>query len=256
MRPVMELQFDGFNGIAFHQIEEFVRMSQRLGWRIPIPGVVRFPCGVTKAIEYHQTTSLSRFQNLPGVIMAIPSTVQDFYDMLRAAIASDRAVLFFEHLGLLKTLRETLVRRHPRQAIETYGIRTVEEGTDVTVTAYGKLVHTAVEAVALVKKERPDVSIEILDVRVIPFPEEHLVRSVAKTGRLVCLQEEPVFGGSATELAARIFESEASFLSLRSPLIRLGSPYAYQMHAKLSSYYSPSAEKIKEAILKSIDFPS
>src|SRR3990170_6207910 len=147
MRPVMELQFDGFNGIAFHQIEEFVRMSQRLGWRIPIPGVVRFPCGVTKAIEYHQTTSLSRFQNLPGVIMAIPSTVQDFYDMLRAAIASDRAVLFFEHLGLLKTLRETLVRRHPRQAIETYGIRTVEEGTDVTVTAYGKLVHTAVEAV-------------------------------------------------------------------------------------------------------------
>ena len=254
MRPGMEFQFDGFNGIAYHQIEEFLRMPQRLDWRVPVPGVLRFPCGVNKAIEYHQTTSIPRFMNLPGVIMAIPSTVQDFYDMLRAAFASDKLVLVFEHLGLLKTLRENLIRRNPWQPIEAFGTRKVKEGNDITVTAYGKLVHECVKAVEEAEKERSGISVEILDIRVLPFPEEQLVNSVAKTGRLVCVAEEPVFGGTAAELASEVFANETSFGSLRSPLIRLGSPGAYQLHSRIYKYYSPTAEQIKQAILKSVDF--
>ena len=138
--------------------------------------------------------------------------------------------------------------------IESFGIRTVKEGNDVTVTCYGKLVHECLRAAEEVEKERSGVSVEILDIRVLPFPEEQLVGSVAKTGRMVCLMEEPVFGGTASELAARVLESKESFGSLRSPLIRLGSPACYQFHAKLHKYYSPSKEQIKQAIFQSIDF--
>lgn len=255
-RPIMEIQFSGFVRIGLDFADEFSRMIHRYAGLINVPGVILLPFGGGERIEYHRESETPFFLNNPGLIVACPSQVQDFYDMLRASIASDRPVVFFSHIDLYREPKiDELLRRPPSKPIEDFGIRKVTEGEDVTVVSYGKLIYECEKAIKLVKKEKDKFSAEILDARILsPLKIEIIVESVRKTGRLVIIQEEPKRYGFGAEISAAVAEETNSFEYLKAPIKRVAPPETHFPPSKFWSYYIPQPEDIAKAIIEAINY--
>lgn len=255
-RPIMEMQFSGFVRIGLDFVDEFSRMVHRYAGLINMPGVILLPFGGGERIEYHRESEMPFFLNNPGLVVACPSAVQDFYDMLRASIASDRPVVFFSHIDLYRSPKiSELIRRPPSKPIEEFGIRRVAEGEDVTVISYGKLVYECEKAIELVKKERNRFSADLLDARILsPLRIEAIVESVRKTGRLVIVQEEPKRYGVGAEISALIAEEKNSFEYLKAPISRVAPPETHFPPSKFWHYYIPQAEDIAKAIIETINY--
>ena len=181
MRPIMEIQFVGFMWIAMAQFMEQSLMRHRHANLIQMPGVTIIPFGGGELIEYHKENATRPHLNNPGLIVVCPSNPQDSYDMLWASAASENPVIFCSHIGLYRSPKiPELVRRPPSKPIEEFGIRVAREGKDVTVAAYGKLVHECLAVTEELEKEK--VSVEVLDLRVIsPLKREIIKSSVIKT---------------------------------------------------------------------------
>lgn len=279
LRPIVEVQYSGFVfGMGDHIFVELPRLMHRSGGKLNMPVVVRLPYGAGRFIESHREFEVPQFLNLPGLIIVCPSTVQDFYDMFWAAVASDKPVLFFEdkiiyrgelefnysykYIDLNGTeqekkiekkkveIKNNLIRRPPFQPVENFGIRVARKGADVTLTAYGRLVYACLEAAEILQEE--NISAEVLDIRVFkPFDQKTLISSVKKTGALVIVQEEPIFGGTGAEIAALVYETAESFHYLKSPLVRLG-PKTYQTtHVDYRSHV-PQPPEIVMAVKKAL----
>lgn len=275
MIPIGEMQFSGFADIADHHIRELARLRSEFAGQIPTPAILRMPFGTGKRIKRHNTCELANYLNMPGLIMACPSTLQDFYTIPLAAVCA-KPVLLFEHIDLYqpelllqevgekykKYLLNQVVRGIPEKSIEEMGIRVAKEARPrkdykerrLTVTAYGLMVYYCLKASELVEKERPDVSIEVLDLRVFPFNPEALIKSVAKTGRLLAVQEEPIYGGTAAEIITAIATSPEAFNYLEAPPARVGTPWTYHPPSKFYKYYRPSIEEIQENMIKILNF--
>ena len=255
-RPIMEMQFSGFVRIGLDFVDEFSRIIHRYAGIVGAPGVILLPFGGGERIEYHRESETPFFLNNPGLVVACPSAVQDFYDMFRASIASDRPVVFFSHIDLYREPKiAELVRRPPSKPIEEFGIRVVKEGEDITIVSYGKLVYECEKAVELVKKERDDFSAEILDARILsPLKVETIIESVRKTGRLVVAQEEPKRYGVGAEITAAIAEDKNSFEFLKAPIKRVAPPETHFPPSKFWQYYIPQAEDIAKAIIETMDY--
>lgn len=256
LRPIVEMQFSGFGRVGCAQLDEWSRMLHRYAGlpEIKIPGVIIMPFGGGKRIEYHRENEIPLFINNPGFIIICPSTPQDFYDMLIAAIASDKPVLYFSHLELYRHPKiAELIRRPPSKPIEEFGIRIAREGENITVVSYGRMVHECLAVAEELAKE--NISVEILDLRVLsPLKREVIVKSVAKTGRLVTIDEGPLQGNIGAEIAAIAAEEKESILSLSAPVCRVGSPRTLWPSSKFWTYYIPQREDIKKAILNTVNF--
>lgn len=254
LRPIFEIQFAGFNFEASNQIvAEMGRIMHRGNGLISLPIVGRLPYGGGRYIEHHREFEVPYLWNSPGLTIVCPATVQDAYDLFWAAVASDKPVLFFEDKNLYRRqdIRMDLKRIPPTKALEEFGLRVAREGTDVTITAYGRLVYSAFKAAEIL--EREGISAEILDIRVFaPFDRKTLIESVQKTGRLVVIQEEPVFGGTGGEFAAAVFESKKSFFKLRAPLIRIGPRRTHYPPPNFWGNYEPQPKYIAARIRKLI----
>lgn len=255
-RPIMEIQFSGFVRIGLDFVDEFSRMIHRYAGLINMPGVIILPFGGGERIEYHRESETPFFLNNPGLVVACPSAVQDFYDMLRASIASDRPVVFFSHIDLYREPKiNELLRRPPSKPIEEFGIRKVAEGKDVTVISYGKLVYECERAVELVKKDSINFSADILDARILsPLKIETVVESVRKTGRLVIVQEEPKRYGVGAEISAAIAEEKNSFEYLKAPIRRVAPPETHFPPSKFWHYYIPQADEIAKTIIETTNY--
>lgn len=262
LRPAVEIQFSGFSPIAFDQIIELARHPQRYGGIIEsFPCVIRLPFGGGKRIENHETTEIPYFANIPGLIIACPSTAQDAYDMLFAAFYSGKGVLFFEHLDLYRYARSDVRRQAPWQPLEHFGVRIAKAGKpydecggkSVTIATYGKLVYETLGAVEIVSKNDPEISATVLDLRVIsPLDREALIHHVAKTGRLITVQEESTYFGSGAEIAATVTETKDSFEHLVAPVCRIGAPWMHHPPSKFWKFYVPQKESIADAIVEII----
>ena len=257
LRPIIEIQFSGFGRVGYAQLDEWSRMLHRyVGLpEIKIPGVIIMPFGGGKRIEYHRENEIPPSMNNPGLIIVCPSIPQDFYDMFIAAIASDKPVMYFSHLELYRHPKiEELIRRPPSKPIEEFGIRIAREGEDITIAAYGKMVHECL-AVAEDLATEKNISVEVLDLRVLsPLKRGVVVSSVAKTGRLVTVDEGPIQGNVGAEIAAIATEEKESLLSLNAPVRRVGSPRTLWPGSKSWTYYIPQKEDIKKAILDTVNF--
>ena len=275
LRPIVEVQYSGFVfGMGDHIFVELARLMHRSGGKINMPIVVRLPYGAGRFIESHREFEASQFLNLPGFLIVCPSTVQDFYDLFWASVASDKPVLFFEDKNLYRgeikfeyvykkdgesepmeikkivEVKGNLCRKPPAKPLEEFGMRVAREGTDVTVTAYGRLVYSCLEAAEILAEE--NISVEVLDIRVLaPLDRKTLISSVKKTGALVVVQEEPIFGGTGAEIAAAVYESRESFEYLKSPLIRVG-PRTYQVTHNDWRAHEPQPPRIANAIKESL----
>ena len=254
MRPIVEMQFGEFVKIGLDQVEEWSRLRHIHAANIPTPGVIILHTGGGDRIAWHKENQAPVFFNNPALTIVWPSDPQDIYDMFFASVASDKLVLFFLHIDLYRTKIRRLFRVPPTKPIEEFGIRVARKGTDVTVTAYGRMVQECLAAAEKLEEEE-NISVEVLDLRVIaPLRRETIISSVTKTGRLVTVDEGPPCGNIGAEIAAICAEETETQEALLAPVCRLGSPPTLWPPSQYWHFYIPQQDDIKKAIRRTINF--
>nr|WP_246286276.1 alpha-ketoacid dehydrogenase subunit beta [Microbacterium pseudoresistens] len=243
MRPVVELQFDAFALPAFEQIVSHVaKMRNRTQGALTMPLVIRIPTGGgIGGVEHHCDSSEAYYAHTPGLTVVCPSTPQDAYSMLRAAIASPDPVIFLEPKKRYwaKGEVDTTVTATLGEA------RVVREGADATIVSYGASVVAALEAAELARDDGFDIG--VIDVRTLtPFDDETVCAAVRRTGRAVVVAEAPGFASVASEIQARL--SERCFEYLEAPVRRVTGFDAPFAPPKYEHWYLPDAERILDAI--------
>ena len=250
MKPVCEIQFDGFIYPAFDQlICHAARMRNRSRGRFTCPLVLRAPYGAgVKALEHHSESMEAIYAHTPGLKVIIPSSPYDAKGLLAAAIQSDDPVVFLEPKRLYRAIKEEVPDK--RYAIEIGKANILQEGTDITMIAWGSMVHTAKQAIAQLNNKY---SIELIDLRTIkPMDTATIISSIEKTGRCVIVQEAPSSGSIGSEISARIMEK--ALLSLKAPVTRVSGFDTVVPLAKLEDFYLPSVPRIMTAIEKVMTF--
>ncbi|MFP4074721.1 MAG: pyruvate dehydrogenase (acetyl-transferring) E1 component subunit alpha, partial [Actinomycetota bacterium] len=214
-RPIAEIQFDGFVYPAFDQIvSHLARFRFRTRGLSSVPVVVRFPNGAgIGAHEHHCDSPEAYFVHAPGLVVVCPSTPVDAKGLLAAALEGDDPVIFLEPKVLYRAGRSEVPSEHYTLPIGRARIR--REGTDLTLVTYGGMVPVALEAA-----EQSDHSIEVIDLRTLfPWDREMVLESVAKTGRLLLVQEPQGSAGVAADVAAVV--SEQAIYELEAPIVRV-----------------------------------
>lgn len=214
-RPVAEIQFDGFVYPAFDQIVSHLgRFRYRTRGHVSVPVVVRFPNGAgIGAHEHHCDSPEAYFVHAPGLIVICPSTPVDAKGLLAAALEGDDPVIFLEPKVLYRAGREDVPTDHYALPIGRARVR--REGTDATIVTYGGMVPVCLEAAG-----RVEASVEVIDLRTLfPWDREAVLASVAKTGRLLLVQEPQGSAGVAAEVAAVV--AEKVIYHLAAPIRRV-----------------------------------
>jgi pyruvate/2-oxoglutarate/acetoin dehydrogenase E1 component len=247
-RPVCEMQYDAFSYPCLDQLIVHVgRYRWRSGGKLELPLVVRMPYGGgVRAPELHDDSPEAHYVHTPGVKVAIPSTPADAKGLLAAAIRDPDPVVVLEPKLVYRTSRGDVPEGE--HVLPLGRMRVVREGSDVTIVAYGAMVGVAERAADAV-----DADVEVLDLRTLkPLDEETLLASVAKTGRVVIVQEAPRVAGFGAELAAVV--AEKAILDLRGPVLRVTGydvPYPYW---QLEDAYMPSVERVADAAHRLLSF--
>jgi len=243
-RPIVEMQFADFISCGFNQV---VNVAAKMYWRtgLAVPLVIRCPSGGGGgAGPFHSQSMESWFLHAPGLKVVMPSFPGDARGLLVAAIRDPNPVIFLEHKYLYRRVKEPLADEAPVMPLGSARIR--REGRDLTVIAYGWMVHGALEAAEAAEAE--GVSVEVLDLRSLaPLDEEAVLASARKTGKVLIVHEAPLTGGFGAEIAARI--ADRAFDHLDGPVRRLAypdTPVPYQKDLEAAAL--PDAGKILEAI--------
>ncbi len=242
-RPVCEMQYDAFSYPCLDQLINHVgRYRWRTGGKMAFPLVVRMPYGGgVKAPELHDDSPEAYYVHTPGVKVAIPSTPADAKGLLAAAIRDPDPVVVLEPKLHYRTIKGEVPEGE--HVVPLGKARVVREGNDVTLVAYGSMVPLC----ELAADALDGTSVEILDVRTLkPLDEEALLASVAKTGRVVIVQEAPRTAGYGAELAAII--AEKAIYDLQGPVLRVTGydvPYPYW---QIEDAYMPSVARVVDAV--------
>ena len=244
MLPVAEIQFADFIHPAFDQlVSEAARMRYRSNGAFGVPMVVRAPYGggVHGAL-YHSQSIEAFYGHVPGLKVVVPSTPYDVKGMLRAAIRDPDPVLFLEHKKTYRLIKGEV----PDEPYEVpIGVADVKrEGDDLTVVAYGLMLHQCLEAAQRLEEES-GASVEVVDVRTIaPLDKATILDSVRKTGKAMVVYEDNFTYAAGAEISATI--SEECMFDLDAPVARLGGPDipAMPFSGPLEHFYMPDAEKI------------
>lgn len=214
-RPVAEIQFDGFVYPAFDQIVSHLgRFRYRTRGLSSVPVVVRFPNGAgIGAHEHHCDSPEAYFVHAPGLVVICPSTPTDAKGLLTSALQGEDPVIFLEPKILYRAGREEVPTEPYTLPIGRARVR--QEGTELTLVTYGGMVPVALKAA-----ERSPHSIEVIDLRTLfPWDRETVLDSVARTGRLLLVQEPQGSAGVAADVAAVV--SEEALYDLEAPIVRV-----------------------------------
>ena len=250
LRPVCEMQFDGFTYPAFEQlVSHLAKYGFRSRGRMRLPIVVRIPYGGgIGAVEHHSESLEAYFTHTAGLKVVTPSTPSDAFSLLVRSIEDPDPVIFLEPKRRY-WIREDVELKPNGLPIGKAAIR--NEGTDVTLITYGPSVRTCQEAVE--EAAADGVSIELIDLRtLIPLDLDTIMASVKKTGRAVVVHEAQVTGGFGGEIAARIMEDD--FLSLQAPVIRVGGFDIPYPPAKLEDVHLPDLDRVLDAVDKVLNY--
>ena len=240
MRPVCEMQFADFVACAFDQIVNVAgKFHYRLGVAVPI--VVRLPSGGGfSGGPYHSQNPEAWFLHSPGLKVVAPSSAEDAKGLLLAAIADPNPVLFLEHKNLYRRVRGEV----PEGLYETpFTARTVRDGDDLVVIAYGAMVHTALEAI----DQLPDASIRLLDLRSLcPLDEDAILAAVRDCSKVVVVDEANYTCAMGAQVSSVI--AERAFEHLEGPVVRVATPdVPIPLAPALESAVLPSVERIRAA---------
>ncbi len=247
MRPVCEIQFDGFFFEGFSQmICHAARMRNRSRGKFTVPMVVRFPYGGgIRALEHHSESMEAIIAHIPGLKVVIPSTPFDAKGLLIAAIRDPDPIVFMEPKRLYRAFKQEVPEEE--YFIPLGKAAVVQEGTDVSLIAYGAMVRECQKAAALAQKE--GINCEIIDLRCLaPLDKETLIYSVGKTSRAVIVHEAPYTFGAGAEIAALLYEN--LFAKLKAPIERVAGPDIIMPLLRSEHLYLVDDKKIFRAIKK------
>lgn len=255
LRPVVEIQFDGFIYPAFDQIvSQVARMHYRTAGAVRMPITIRVPfAGGIGAAEHHSDSPEAYFAHTAGLRVVSPSTPQDAYTLIQQAIASDDPVLFFEPKRRYHA-KGDVDEDAPLQDARPMGTaRVVAPGSDVTLVTYGGLVQLATDASLAAADE--GVSVEVIDLRSLsPLDLDTVAASVRKTGRLVVTHEAALSGGLGAEISASI--TERCFYHLEHAPVRITGHDIPYPPAKLEAAHLPDLDRILDGIDRAMDRPN
>ncbi|MGE5132763.1 MAG: alpha-ketoacid dehydrogenase subunit beta [Gemmatimonadota bacterium] len=246
-RPVCEIQFDGFVFPAFDQIvSQLAKMHLRSLGHLKLPVVIRIPFGGgIGAVEHHSESPEALFAHIAGLRVVACSDPVDAFAMIQQSIRSDDPVIFFEPKRRYWDKAEVDVAGGLAAALPLDRARTVAEGADVTVLAYGPMVKTCAEAAVAAREDGR--SLEVIDLRsLLPVDFEAVLASVRRTGRCVVVHEAPVTGGLGAEIAARI--TEECFYQLEAPVLRVGAFSTPYPPSRLEEHYLPDLDRVLDAV--------
>lgn len=229
-KSVMEMQFADFVTSGFNPIVNYLA-KVHYRWGQPADVVVRMPCGAgVGAGPFHSQTNEAWFTHTPGLKVVYPAFPYDAKGLLATAIEDPNPVLFFEHKALYRSIRQQVPTDYYTLPLGKAAL--LKEGNDVSIITYGAGVHWALNYL----EQQPDLNADLLDLRTLtPLDTESIYASVRKTGKVLILQEDSLFGGIASDISALIVEH--CFESLDGPIKRVASletpiPFATALEAK------------------------
>jgi pyruvate/2-oxoglutarate/acetoin dehydrogenase E1 component len=245
LRPVAELMFVDFFGVCMDQIyNQGAKFRYMFGGKASCPLVVRTQIGAgVSAAAQHSGCHYSAFMHMPGIKTVVPSTPADAKGLLLTAIRDDDLVVFFENKVLYGMKGEV---PEGNEGIP-FGVADIKrEGQDVTVVAISRMVHQSLSAARTLAKE--GIEVEIVDPRTLtPLDEDTILSSVAKTHRLVIVDEDNPHCSAATDIAAMV--ADKGFDLLDAPIKMVTAPHTpVPFSPSLESVYVPSPERIAETI--------
>jgi 2-oxoisovalerate dehydrogenase E1 component beta subunit len=248
--PVAEIQFADFIHPAFDQIvSEAARIRYRSDGDWSCPMVIRVPWGggVHGAL-YHSQSIEAFYGHVPGLKVVVPSTPYDAKGLLRSAIRDPDPVLYLEHKKTYRLIKGEV----PDEPYEVpIGVADVKrEGEDLTVVAYGLMLHVCLEAAERLQRE-DGLSAEVVDVRTIaPLDKQTILDSVRKTAKAMVVYEDNRTYGAGAEIAATI--AEELMFDLDGPIVRIGGPDipAMPFSTPLEHEFMPDTERVYEKMRK------
>ena len=229
-KSVVELQFSDFVTSGFNPVINLLAKSY-YRWQQKADIVLRMPCGAdVGAGPFHSQTNEAWFTHTPGLKVVYPAFPQDAKGLLATAIEDPNPVLFFEHKAIYRSVYQEVSDDYFTIPFGKASI--LKEGKDVTIVTYGAGVHWALATL----EENRTISADLIDLRSLqPLDTDTVFASVKKTGRVIILQEDSMFGGIASDLSALITEN--CFEDLDAPVKRCASietpiPFAKQLENK------------------------
>ena len=241
IKSVVEMQFADFVTSGFNPVVNYLAKSHyRCGQQADV--VIRMPCGGGVAAgPFHSQTNEAWFTKTPGLKVIYPAFPYDAKGLLATAINDPNPVLFFEHKGLYRSIRQEVPTDYYTLPFGKASV--IKEGHDVTIISYGAAIHWALDTL----ESNTEISADLIDLRTLqPLDTETIYKSVRKTGKAIILQEDSLFGGMASDISALIMEH--CFEALDAPVKRVASmetpiPFASQ----LEKQYLPK-NRFKEAL--------
>src|SRR5881275_3314082 len=251
LRPIAEIQFAGFLFLCMSQlVTQAARMRFRSAGAYTCPMVVRAPYGGgVRTPELHSDSLEGVFLQTSGLKVVIPSNPHDAKGLLASAVADPDPVIFLENIKLYRSFRQETPEEY--YTIPLGQATTVQEGSDVSLFAYGAMVPVAIEAAKQAQKES-GTSVEVIDLRTVwPLDEDAIVASVEETGRAIVVHEAPRAGGVGAEVTAII--NDHCLYSLLKPVGRVtGYDTPYPVPGQ-EDYYLPNAAKVLTALRQAME---
>lgn len=215
-KAVVEMQFADFVSTGFNPIVNYLA-KVHYRWQEKADVVVRMPCGGgTQAGPFHSQTNEAWFTKTPGLKVVYPAFPYDAKGLLNTALNDPNPVMFFEHKLLYRSIYQDVPEGYYTLPFGKASL--LKEGNDISIITFGAGVHWALETLA----QNPDIAADLLDLRTLqPLDTEAIFASVRKTGKAIILQEDSLFGGVASDIAALITEN--CFEYLDGPVRRVAS---------------------------------
>ncbi|MFG6119133.1 alpha-ketoacid dehydrogenase subunit beta [Thalassobacillus sp. B23F22_16] len=250
-RPVPEIQFFGFVFETMDAISgQMARYRYRSGGTRTMPITVRSPFGGgVHTPELHADSLEGLMAQQPGLKVVIPSNPYDAKGLLIQSIRDNDPVIFLEHMKLYRSFREEVPEEE--YTLELGKAEVKREGKDVTLVAYGAMVHTALKAAD--ELEENGVSAEVIDLRTVaPVDYETILESVKKTNRAVVLQEAQKQAGIAASVVSEI--QEKAILHLEAPVLRVAAPDTVYPFSQAETVWLPNHNDVVEKVNKVMNF--
>ena len=248
LRPVIEIMFVEFIGVALDQlVTEAAKFHYLSRGTVSVPMTIRASIGAGLGFGcQHSQTLESWMYGTPGIKLAVASGSHNAYGLLRAAIRDDNPVVFLEPRALYA--KRALVETGDDAIVPLGRASRVAEGSDVTMVALGAMVPAALKAA-----ERGSWSAEVIDLQtLVPYDKETLLESVARTGRLVTVEENPLTGGWGGEIAA--FVTSELFGDMKAPPVRITCPDVHVPFGReLEQRYLPGPDYIAGQVTKLLE---
>lgn len=252
LRPVAEIQFDGFMPPAFDQIvSHAARLRCRSRGRFQVPLVVRAPYGGgIRALEHHSESPEAYYAHTPGLKVVLPSSPYEAKGLLIASIRDPDPVIFLEPKRLYRAFREEVPQGD--YTIPLGKAHVARDGSDVTTISWGSMTRTVLQT-ADEMDDKDGISVEVIDLRtLVPLDFQTVAESVQKTGRAVVVQEAPRTCGFASEITALVVER--LLLYLEAPVVRVTGYDIAIPYMRMEEHYLPDVGRVARGIRQAVSF--